>query len=106
MRLKLVSWLAALAVVFPLAPAAPFAAKVMVIPSKNSRGRDGRWQSACRRSLLVRLPTLLPIRRRGQRLASKLPADVEFTGVPALFGRAWVSHAQFYLCSRLFRCAK
>ncbi|MBU2039774.1 thiol:disulfide interchange protein DsbA/DsbL [Thalassolituus sp. C2-1] len=25
-----------------------------------------------------------------------LPADVAFEGVPAMFGRAWVSHAQFY----------
>tara|TARA_R110000868_G_scaffold4171_6_gene25886 strand:+ start:34583 stop:35227 length:645 start_codon:yes stop_codon:yes gene_type:complete len=27
---------------------------------------------------------------------SSLPADVEFTRVPAMFGRAWVSHAQLY----------
>ena len=26
----------------------------------------------------------------------QLPDDVEFTGVPAMFGRAWVAHAQFY----------
>lgn len=25
-----------------------------------------------------------------------LPADVQFTGVPAMFGRAWVAHAQLY----------
>ncbi len=28
--------------------------------------------------------------------ASKLPADVEFTRIPAMFGKAWVIHAQMY----------
>ncbi|WP_221793511.1 thiol:disulfide interchange protein DsbA/DsbL [Oceanobacter mangrovi] len=27
---------------------------------------------------------------------AKLPADVEFTRVPAMFGRAWVAHAQLF----------
>jgi len=27
---------------------------------------------------------------------AQLPADVKFSGVPAMFGRAWVAHAQLY----------
>ncbi|MFY9180008.1 MAG: thiol:disulfide interchange protein DsbA/DsbL [Venatoribacter sp.] len=30
------------------------------------------------------------------RWSKNLPADVEFSGLPAMFGRAWVAHAQFY----------
>ena len=36
------------------------------------------------------------LEEHAQSWASKLPADVEFSRVPAMFGKSWVIHAQMY----------
>ncbi|MEN9465520.1 MAG: hypothetical protein RL217_1701 [Pseudomonadota bacterium] len=97
MRLKLVSWLAALAVVFSFSTqAAPYSegngytllkTPVAVMADGKVHVEEAFWYGC---------PHCFQLEGAVSAWRQKLPADVEFTGVPALFGRAWVSHAQFY----------
>lgn len=98
MRLKLVPWLAAFTFAFSVfsATAEPFSegkgykllnTPVAVMADGKVHVEEAFWYGC---------PHCFQLESLVHTWAQKLPADVDFAGVPALFGRAWVAHAQFF----------
>jgi len=48
-------------------------------------------------AVLVRLPALLRLRANHQPMVEKLPKDVNFKRIPAMFGGPWDAHGQLFL---------
>ncbi len=93
---KLIQWFAAATLLFSVTAQAEFqpGQHYKVLPQAVAVPADGRvhveeafWYGcpAC-----FRLEDFLTPWKKN------LPADVQFTGVPAMFGRAWIAHAQLY----------
>jgi hypothetical protein len=54
------------------------------------------WQDRSGGAVLVRLPALLRV-RAGDQSVEKLPSDVNFVRIPAMFGGPWDAHGQMFL---------
>ena len=93
---KLSHWFAAFTLLFAVSAQAEFQAgqHYKVLPEAVAVPADGRVH--VEEAFWYGCPHCFKLEDVISPWKKNLAADVQFTGVPAMFGRAWVAHAQLY----------
>lgn len=93
---KLIQWFAAATLLFSVTAHAEFQAgqHYKVLPQPVTVPADGRVH--VEEAFWYGCPHCFRLEDVITPWKKNLPADVQFSGVPAMFGRAWVAHAQLY----------